>query len=367
MTTSYTLEEVLGYVALTGTIQATTTGIPNPLPNGFMNIKKPTIGDSARYTRVTGTRRTAHLSMYGAPARKRELKDIGYVDVKLMHTLEEVTLNPLVLQQLRNYNNYDVQRQGMEEVARQTAEFAQYFMNLRTASTLSMLALGAIYFDSDYNLLPTSSGAQTTISFQVPSTNQGQLPALTGGGSILTSGWQNADADIPSMIRLLKKQARRSTGYPVKYAFYGENVPSYITNNDYCTDYLARNPRFNEEWTNTGEIPDLFNLVWVPVYETFYEDQNGAFQSFFTADTVVFTPEVSADWYEMIEGTYEVPTTLNIVTDANAAMQSLTQVTGMFAYGAVTHNPPTINMYKGDTFLPVLKVPNSIWQAVVNF
>ena len=51
-----------------------------------------------------------------------EFKNIAYRDVKLMHTFEEQTLPPLVLQQLRNYNNYDIQRLGMEECRAWTKE-----------------------------------------------------------------------------------------------------------------------------------------------------------------------------------------------------------------------------------------------------
>ena len=128
-----------------------------PLPNGFMTYVKPTIGDSGRYTRVTGTRKTARLAMYGSPAVRRQLKDVGTVDVKLLHTIEEILINPLVMQQLREYNNYNIQRLGMEEIARNVAEFKQYFVNLRVAAILQVLATGNIYFDGSNNLLPSSS------------------------------------------------------------------------------------------------------------------------------------------------------------------------------------------------------------------
>ena len=54
-----------------------------------------------------------------------------------------------------------------------------------------------------------------------------------------------------------------------------------------------------------------------------------------------------------------VPSTVNIVADASAAIASMRQVQGMAGYAYVGVNPPTIIMNFLDTFLPVLKVPNS--------
>lgn len=357
-----TLEQILGLVPLTGTIQATKTGVPMPLPEKFMTIVKPTIGDSGRYTQVTGQRRTAKLAMYGAPAVRRELKNVAVKDVKLIHSFEEISLNPLVLQQLRNYNNYDIQRMGMEEVARQVAEFKQLFVNLRATAILQALANGVLYFDGSGNLLPTSSGAVVTVSFGMSANNQNQLNGIIG------ATWDSGLTDIPAQLRLLKKTARQLTGYPLKYAFYGENVPSYITNNDYCSDYLSRNSKFNGFFSDSGELADgLFGFTWVPVYEAFYEDFNSTNQAIFGANSVTFTPEPDPGWWEVQEGTYIVPSTINIITDANAALASARQVQGMFGYGAMTHNPPTIQMYFGDTFLGIPKVPDALFQATVKF
>lgn len=354
-----TLEQILGYVALTGTIKATKTGVPNPFPAAFMSTTKKTIGDSGRYTQVTGTRRTARQVMYGSPALKRELKDIASKDVKLIHTFEEQSIPPLVLQNLRNYDNYEIQRMGMEEVARQVAEFKQLFENLRISALSQALSKGAVYFDGSGNFLPTSSGAVVTVDFGVPANNLNQL------NGIIAASWALTTTDIPLQLRTLKKTAAQLTGYPLKYAFYGENVPSYLTQNDYVLDYLARNPTANAEFINAGEVGQLFDLTWVPVYTSFFEDHNGSNQALFGADQVSFTPEVSPDWYEMMEGTYMVPSTLDIQTDAAASVASMKQVTGMFGYSAVTHNPPSICGYYGDTFLPIIKVPAAVFLADV--
>jgi len=43
------------------------------------------------------------------------------------------------------------------------------------------------------------------------------------------------------------------------------------------------------------------------------------------------------------------------------------EIFGMFSYATVTADPPTVKQYAGDTFLPVICVPKSIFIATVKF
>ena len=362
MASTKTIQQILGYVTLTGVIQGIKTGIPDNLPDPFAKLTKTCIGDSGRYTRVVGTRQVARRSEYGAPAVQRALKDVEAVDVKLSHVFEMIKLHPLILQQLRAYDNYNVQNLGVEEVDRQQAEFKVYFDNNRLAMTYSMLANGNIWWDASGNLLPTSSGAKVTASFQMSANNQNQL------NGVIASSWKLANTDIPSQLRNLRVSAAKLTGYPLKYAFYGLNVPSYLTQNNYVLDYLSRNPNFAQKFLEQAEIPDgLFGFTWVPVYTSFFQDAAGVNQSIFGADEVVFTPEINRDVYELLEGTMMVPSSFNATTDMSAALGTLRQVVGMFSYAVPTHNPPSAEMYMGDTVLPVWKVPDAMFQATVAF
>ncbi len=355
-----TIEQILGYVYLTGLIQAVKTGIPDVLPAAFQTVKKTTIGDAGRYTQVRGTRQTARLAMYGSPAVKRALKGVESKDVKLLHTFEEITMDPLLLQHLRNYEDYNVQQLGMQEVDRQQSEFRSYFDNLRLSAVYSMLANTSIWFDSNGNLLPTSSGAQVTIDYGVSANNKNQL------NGIISASWAAFNTDIPLQLRNLKKKSLQLTGYPLKYAFYGVNIPSYLTQNNYVLDYLSRNPPFAQKFLDQAEIPDgLFGFTWVPVYTSFFEDASNVNQEFFGGDTVAFTPEIARDVYEVMEGTYMVPSVFSATSNMASALASLKQVSGMFSYAVPTHNPPTASMYMGDTFLPVWKNPDALFVADV--
>jgi len=362
------LEQILGYVNLLGLIDRIKTGVPQPLPDQFFTLTKPTVGDSGKYTRVVGTRTTARRVAYGAPSIRRELKGIEDIPCKLIHTFEHIMLDPLILRQLRKYDSYE-RDMGKQEVARQVKEFVVNFANLRVTSVQHMLALNAIYFDASGNLLPSSSGAAVTVDYAVPANNKNQLNGL------IDVSWANNSANIPAQIAALQERAAQDTGYEIECAFYGRNISSYFRTNDYVEEYAARNTSTNQEFLFGngkklgGSIPQGFMGVknWIPVNMGFYEDSAGVNRTTFGVNQVVFTPAISQDWYEFLEGTAEVPTTINIQTDANAALDSSKTVQGMFAYAKILDDPMGIKMLHGDTFLPVLKVPGSIYNATCVF
>lgn len=358
---SKTLEEILGWVSLTGVVRKIKTGIPDLLPPVFQRgAPKKVIGNSGRYVQVKGVRKVARLTHYGAGARKRELKAIEQKDVKLLHAFEYIQMDPLMLQWLRSYSDYTLQNMGIEEVDRQSKEFKAYFDNLDLSMNYSMLANGAIYFNEDGNLLPSSSGAEITVDFNIDSNNKNQLNGL------ISASWANFNTDIPLQLRNIKVQSLKDTGYELKYAFYGKNIPSYLTQNNYVLDYLARNPSYAQPFLDRAEVPDgLFGFTWVPVYASFFEDSSGTNQEFFGADAVTFTPEINDDVYDKLEGSYLVPSTFNTAANLLAAINTMKQVHGDFGYGKPSDNPLGVQLLYGTTKLNVWKNELAMYQADV--
>lgn len=371
--TGFDLLSILGHVSLLKQVEEIRNGIPDPLPKEFASTTEDVIGDSGRYISTIGTRLTSRLVQYGAPSYNRALSDVGDRGVKLLHSYEDIRLKPLLLQQLRNYDNYDIQRLGMQELARQVKNFVTKFENTRIASKEMMLATGVLYADGNGNFLPTSSGAVETISCGMnATTNQGactdtagvNIFGATGGGS-----WKSQTTDIPLQLRRLKKTAKTRTGYPLKYAIYGINIPDYLTQNDFVENYLARNEKMRDHYMETNELPDgLLGYTWIPAYEAFWNsgtDTVPTNNSIFPDDQVTFTPAVTNEWWTVFQGSYMVPTSIDIAATAEAAMANLKQVWGMGAYAQVINNPVTIGMWMFDTQLPVVKVPDSVFQATV--
>ncbi len=361
------LLSILGYQTLLGVIKKVRSGVPNPFGDAWFKTVKQTIGDSGVYTRVTGTRQTARLAMYGAPAIARQLRDVAVVPIKLMHTLEKLPVDPLVLQQLRNYDNYNMQQLGKQELTRQTAEFARLGQNLRITATALVLGNGRIGADSGGNILPDSSysSAYTAIDFAVPSANKGNLSSVISGAA----SWALNSTDIPKILRQFKQLAAKTTGYELKDIWYGINVPSYITENNFVLDYLARNPTERAEFLNSAEVGDLFGFTWHPAYtslwDTSTDSSTNSYQYTWGDNNITLTPPVSPDWWEWAEGSYMVPTSLNIPSNAEAALGNFKQVFGAFGYGMITVDPPGVVEVMGDTFLPVLKNGAAIYMVDV--
>ena len=182
--------------------------------------------------------------------------------------------------------------------------------------------------------------------------------------------WDNAAADIDTQLLKLRQIAGRLSGYPLKYAFYGKNVPGYLTGNAKLQNYFVRSAGDTNQYLSTADIPSpLLGLTWLPAYDAFFEDATGTLQNLVGDDQVVFTPDPTPDWIGWLEGTYPVPTSVgNVGTDAADTLRSsVTTAAGMFAYGVLSTDPVTIKMVAGDTFLPVLKVPKAVFQATVKF
>ena len=361
------LLDILAAPNLCGVIQGTTTGIPNVFPAGFFKVDQTVDKDSGTYFRVTGTRTTARAVAYGSPSLARQLRNVEEVPFKLIHVAENVNFPMAQFRNLMDKGTLNIDEKGVKEITRQVREARKNVDNLRVAALTQMLFNGQIYFDGQGNLLPASSGARTTVDFAVPAGNKNQLN-WDGNGNVLSAGWETTSTDIATQLINLRRAAERLTGYELRHAFYGRNVPGYLTSNTTLQSYFIRNQETNAEYLRTADVPSpLLGLSWHPAYSAFFEDANGNDQSLVGDDQVVFTPEPDTDWVGFLEGTIDVPGSVTYAADIGTALDSVVPASGMFAYGSITTDPVAIKLVYGDTFLPVLKVPKAIFIATVNF
>jgi hypothetical protein len=367
------INDILGAPNLCGIIQSTVSGIPNPFPEPFFKVDQTVDGDTGEYKVFSGSRSNATISPYGAPSKNRQLREIGVKSVKLLHSIENIVLPVKDYMNLLNYNDLHKQKLGIDEVSRQIREARFTQDNLRISALTSMLFKTQIYYDGLGNLLPTSTGAQTTVDYTVPAGNQNQLDVYGTGNPIISATWLNPATVIDKQIQSLLQTAVALTGYELKHAFYGKNVANYLTSNTGLGNYFFRDSygpdAFGPGYVATADIPNpLLGLTWHKAYQSFFNDPSGNRQSLVGDDQIVFTPEPSAAWIGFLEGTYPVPTKAGIVTPAEPSVVTGMEIkSGMFAYGMPSADPPTAKIVYGDTFLPVLKVPSAIYVATVKF
>lgn len=372
-----TLQDILASRNLIGRVVDIVNGVPEKiLPPAFVTANRTTEGNRGEYLRVAGTRQVATVCRYGSPAMNIALPGIGSTPVTLLHSFESAYHDPTTLMLLIEETGTGLMRQQMakETINRQLDVFGQRFKNLRVSSVFSALATGGIAFDTRGNLLPPdtstaliNSGAAYAVNFGVPSTNCGNPAPF---GTALLKNWvynpnTNPTPDILNQLLGLKEAAIELTGFPLTHAFYGKNIPRYIANDPVMQSIIRGSSKVAEQ-ALSATIPEAVGeLKWIQSNYAHYYDQNGAMQRWIGPNQIVFTPDPSEEWYELIEGTYPVPRSIQLASDMQSVLGNIQQVAGPFSYAQITTNPVGIQHFAGDTFLPIVKNPLVVWIVTV--
>lgn len=362
-----TVEQILSVDNLMGLIKTVKSGIDaGVIPDSFRRSRTDIPGVTGVYRRVEGNRSTATVSGYGSPAKEVDQQGISEVPIKLLHSFEKVSFGGELLMHLQNEDAPGVQQRAMRTIARQEKEFSTRFENLRIAAICSLLSLGYIYFDANGNLLFSASEAAYTVDFGIPDSHRDQIAKGAASADLLTGDWiSNIDADIPTQIRNLRQDSLNTTGYPLNFAFYGSDVPDAFYDNIKIDEAMMRNQEYQSAKMN-GTLPQNFmDLTWIPLHTQYAFDESGTKQTLTPSDAIIFVPDPdSVDWWDVVEGGYVIPTETGVsqITASQLAGQ-MREVSGRFSYSAVTHNPVGIDLYAGDTVIPVIKNPNAIYIA----
>ena len=381
------LAQVLGAKNIIAVIQKVKPGLSEKLlPSEMMTPTRKVSGNYGTYHRTIGERRAARVTNYGAPAQTYEATGIEEVPVNFIHAFQDLSIAPSAMMNLLDEGNENRQKIGMETIGRQTGDFAMTFRNLRVACIQMMLANGKILTDGLGRLTTDSTKAARTIDFRIPSQNQGTLPIpryiQSGGKNVVTSApiisalWSNVSTNILQQINDLMQAAVLLTGFPLRHAFIGKNVKSYLFSNTLYQEYLKRNMA-GQEALMMNKVPKGFmDLEWHEMTESFYSQDlpnpgaaltaNQAIP-IFGPNLVVFTPDFDQPWYELVEGSFPIPTGDVFAKDGMELMDSMEEAFGHFGFAKMgtDKQPSSIVEFQGDTFLPVITVPYSIFQATV--
>lgn len=366
-----TLQQILSAKQLTRVINTVVGGVPDDLlPPSFTRDTRDIRGNAASYQKVQSTRQVAKRVAYGAKPKRVSKQGMQETPVILPHFFETIEHSPLTLQNLMKEGSDELQRLGAQTVQRQTEDFGRRFKNIRIAMLYSLLKRGKISFDSegDLQLTDQAGSGGIDLDFDVPAGNQDQLDIL-GNGDIITASWATASTKIITQLRQMRKEYRQLVGMPLTIALYGENIPSYLMDNNQTKELINRSPALRDaiSLSSTGEIPQGFmGFQWFSVDQAFYELPDGTTTEIFGPDDLILTPEPSTEWLEWLLGSYTVPTSIGqIFSDSNDALASFDIVNGAFSFATVQHSPPSIEHFVGDTVLPVLMNGNAILQADV--
>lgn len=371
MAGGFNVQEILGFAPLTKQLKLVKSAVPNPFPAELYNVAPDNriIGDRAKFTTTTGERHTSILTAYGSVGRARKLRDIGDSAVRLLHTHETISIELTMMESLRAFEEY-AQNEGLDWLKYQIAEAGHRSQNTRVTMLASVLHYGQIYQDAQGNLLPSSSGAVETFDFNVPAANKNQF---TGTIAQIVIPWSNANANIPLDIKNIKVYQQQKTGLEVTTALYGRNLPTYMSQNSFVIEYLARQDDMRGQLLRDNTIPSgLFGIKnWIPVDTSFFEDQNDVLQEMWNADLVTWMPDIkqedNMDWWGCWEGSYPVPTRLNVMQNFTDPYANHKRVFGMASWAMPRLDLPSYDVHFVDTFLIGPRNPNVLMPSIVAF
>ena len=357
------LHSLLHYQTLTGIVNDPRGGLPTQnIPPAFFNVTRRVPGDSLTYYRVAGTRQTAIVALRASESQRRQLQGITEHTAKALFVHEHIFHDVDVLNMLRDVNNPARQEMGRQEIARQAAYTRQYLDNFRAASIASALLMGKIHYSIGEPLL--GSGG-TEIDYGIPAGNRNALDVF-GDGALIGASWAVAGTPIVTHVEDIKNAALRKTGYPLRHAFYGSKMLEYLLANNQVKELLKANTALSAAFTARTIPSGFLGLEWHNGAEFFFEQADGTIVTPVGEDDLVLTPDPSPDWWDVVEGSYEVPTDLGSVTsDATQAIGNFATVSGRFNYATISKDPSGIKHNYGDTFLPILKVPGAVFHADV--
>lgn len=359
------IQELLHYTSLTKSVLRT-SDLHDPFPAEFKTTTEDVVGNSARYRLNFSQRKAARYSAYGSPSRNIELLDVGDATAKLVHIFEGLPLTgqqgPILWNQLQSMDAY-TQDTAKSHLRHQIEQAGKRLGNHRLWALARQLRSAVQHYDINGNPLPSSTGAVTTVSNNVAANNQNQLNGIIG------ASWALNNTNIPLDVIELRNRTKRLSGLPIEMALFGDNLMSYLAQNSYVAEYLARDDTFRGKYINFAgtELPAGFLGIpeWHHV-DTFYTDNDGTNQDLWAADAITFCPKPSTGgWYALMQGQYWVPSSIAAFEDGMAAMNSLKPITGMGAFAQVIFDPPGVMHYHFDTLLHVFKTPDAIFQADV--
>jgi hypothetical protein len=369
------IQDILGWVALTKAVNAVKDGVPNPFPPWLMTVaaENKIIGNSVKAGRLYGQRQVRPHRPVRRPAPPPRDQQEELNEFKFITFSEERTFDPYVLQTLRDYDSYDNARprqaarrqqhqdarhpvrQRPPRVARDHARLRQRLRRQRRQPAPDQLRRGQ-------HLRPQHPVGQHRHRHDDTNSNAGIFGA-TGQGSWLLNG-----TNIPQQLTTLEEVAAADHGYEPEVALYGKAVRGAMIQNDFVLDFLARNPTMQNEWLKDKTIPDgLFGFTWVPVNKASYTKDDGTKVKLWPTNGVTFLPgqaDAPQVWTPF-EGSNLIPTTIDIVPDAMAALSGLETVHGAAGYSVVSHKPVSLSVVMVDTFWWGIRVPEAIYIADV--
>ncbi len=284
-------------------------------------------GITAQWDILSPTRQKGTFRIPGEPATRVELERVASRTATCILMLLEKALDEATLAWLR--------LAGEEDVASARARITAEQMGL--ARRIQLAREWAVWQALCGELVIDQDNLKLTVDYGLDASHKPTAAA----------SWGLADTDIPGDVRAWKKLIAQDSGYVAGEAFVNEGVMEKMIRNDNVKDVIS-DTGLKEQLAQEGYITRFMGLDW-HVYDAGYLDASGTFHQFVPDDSVIIVPGPKV-YGRMQVGTQEVPMGFN----------ETVRVYGSYSYAVTQSNPPGVNLYVGENFLPVITLPGAI-------
>ena len=365
-------EDLVDSNALTAVVKENVNGVPEDvMPSEFLSLTEDVFGDRGMYGRTQGTATMAPITSYNAASGLEQLTGIDLLTFQCLPVRRHFVIDSSDVARLKNPNDPTSQRLAMTRVSNSLERISGRIRSTLVGSIMSMLSNGFLRYNTSGDMLAPTDTSGISHDYGIAAGHKGQLDVF-GDGAIVGTVWSDNGSSPVTDVAEIKAAARKETGLPLTTALYGANIHGHLLGNTNLQQTINANPNFSTNFAS-GSIPSGFLGIknWIPFQEAYSEavtstDSTRVFIDYADADTIIFMPDVTRDWYTLYLGTTEVPSDLGIKNGAFDAIATAQTTFGPYSYARAMDDPFSVKVMLGNVFFPALLNPKAIYIAKVS-
>lgn len=357
-------QTMLDWRELTATYRQAPTLAGTPFTDNFFQGPSPTTADEVTFYVVGRVNQPAPGNTRGSNPRMMKNPAASKKQFALFHSFNELPIDANTLRFLRS-TDPSLQAIGQELIAAQLEETGRQQKLFREVALQQGMTIGRVNLDGAGNiLLPSVDGTTGAITdnasavvsadFQVPNSRRATC------GSIFSGAWDTPATDMFQELANCRDQAiKDGCEVPTTVWMHKKRAPALINNTNFKV-YAQYNNIRNEDVLNGKGVDNIWGWNF-RFLEGYWTDVNGVQHPVIPYTNGILTPD-GGDWMRKKEGTQDVPTTLEIQSDIEAALRTLKPVVGLFSFAQIEVSPLVkLKLFTGDNFGWGFANPSAIW------
>ena len=288
-------------------------------------------GDTVKWDILKPSRYKAKFNAPGAPSKRVKMEKAASRTARCLRVFNHKLLSGDALANLREPGTERVNARA--RVASEQLELTRENRFLREWALAQMIGVGIMTISDDEFI--------DTIDYGVSATHKPTAVA----------SWAVTGTDIPTDILTWKALIQQDSGFTPARAIANDSVLKYLLKNTAVKNWCAAGTAITEQIARSGNILQFMGLTW-EFYNAGYLNSSDVFTEWVADNTVLILPAAGDDsWYDMQEGSTKIP---------DEGKENLVDAYGMFSYSEIISDPPALKIYEGDTFLPLMHVPDAV-------